>query len=43
MTAVLPGGNNTFVPSHEASGKLIVDARNAIARRGLSASMLVKA
>lgn len=25
MTAVLPGGNNTFVPSHEASGKLIVD------------------
>jgi hypothetical protein len=25
MTAVLPGGNNTFVPSHEASGKLVVD------------------
>lgn len=29
MAAVLPGGNNTFVPSHEASGKLVVDyARN---------------
>lgn len=25
MTAVLPGGNNTFIPSHEASGKLCVD------------------
>ena len=25
MTSVLPGGNNTFVPSHEASGKLVVD------------------
>lgn len=29
MVQVLPGGNNTFVPSHEASGKLVVDyARN---------------
>ena len=25
MVAVLPGGNNTFVPSHEASGKMVVD------------------
>jgi hypothetical protein len=25
MAAFLPGGNNTFVPSHEASNKLVVD------------------
>ena len=29
MVAVLPGGNSTFVPSHEASGSLMIDyARN---------------
>jgi predicted transcriptional regulator len=29
MVAVLPGGNSTFVPSHEASGSLVIDyARN---------------
>lgn len=25
MTAVYPAGNNTFVPDHEASGKMVVD------------------
>lgn len=25
MVAVLPGGNNTYVPSHEASNKLVID------------------
>lgn len=25
MSAMYPGGSNTFVPSHEASGKLVVD------------------
>lgn len=25
MTAVLPGGNNAYVPSHETTGKMVVD------------------
>jgi hypothetical protein len=30
MSAAYPGGSNTFVPSHEASGKMVVDfSRNA--------------
>src|SRR5690606_30153563 len=25
MTATIPGGSNAYIPSHEASGKLVVD------------------
>lgn len=43
MTAVLPGGNSTFIPSHETSGKLCVDYSRNIKKFAVSQySQMVK-
>lgn len=44
MAGVLPGGNNTFVPSHEASGKLCVDYSRNVKKFAINEySQIVKA